>query len=332
MSLPAQPCINPNPDIAGIGVRVSIYLQAFISLIPAALAFGDGRLSHSESGILRATFTSTLLTACALLLSAFIQVTTYGLSVYHTVIVLNLSWINNTNAITCIILQRAETERDGDEEKPNRCCHRMMWELRFRSKSGELCWSGILACVHSFIMASLGLWLWVNIREFGVQPECTPQTFMNIVGYNIPVTGRVIRIVSIVFYAIMANPLGNVRLFHFFIDISVIAIVLFYIVVIRLVYCKMADKEKRAIARCQSHILVATVIDIIFIVNTELTIWRSRKLVRNGESQWTFGQTLSMLMLVPPLMEVMTYSRKVKDKQNAPGRGAEGVALEWRSR
>ena len=27
MSVPVQPCINPNPDIAGIGVRVSVYMD-----------------------------------------------------------------------------------------------------------------------------------------------------------------------------------------------------------------------------------------------------------------------------------------------------------------
>jgi len=40
-----------------------------------------------------------LLPGCALLLSAIIQAKTFGLSVYHGMIVLNLSWINNTSAL-----------------------------------------------------------------------------------------------------------------------------------------------------------------------------------------------------------------------------------------
>ena len=42
--------------------------------------------------------------------------------------------------------------------------------------------------------------------------------------------------------------------------------------------------------------------EVVFIANTELMIHNSVALVKLGESQWTFGQTLAMLMLVLPLL------------------------------
>ncbi|KAF8153831.1 hypothetical protein B0H34DRAFT_661572, partial [Crassisporium funariophilum] len=91
-------CINPNPDIAGIGVRVSVYIQAFLNLASALIFAKDGVVSVYETTILTRTSTSLFITGCALLLSAFIQTGTMGVSVYHALIVLNLSWVNVLSA------------------------------------------------------------------------------------------------------------------------------------------------------------------------------------------------------------------------------------------
>jgi hypothetical protein len=55
MSVPAQPCINPNPDIAGIGVRVSVYTQAFLNLACIAIFSIDGWISAYENAVLTTT-------------------------------------------------------------------------------------------------------------------------------------------------------------------------------------------------------------------------------------------------------------------------------------
>jgi len=49
---------------------------------------------------LSAVYLGILLPGCALLLSAIVQAKTFGLSAYHAMIVLFLSWINNTSAFT----------------------------------------------------------------------------------------------------------------------------------------------------------------------------------------------------------------------------------------
>ncbi|KAJ3501951.1 hypothetical protein NLJ89_g9106 [Agrocybe chaxingu] len=68
--------LTANPDISGIGVRTAIYTQAIL------------------------IYLGILLSGCALLFSAIIQAKTFGLSAYHGTVVLYLSWINNTSALT----------------------------------------------------------------------------------------------------------------------------------------------------------------------------------------------------------------------------------------
>ena len=91
--------INPNPDISGSGVRTAIYAQAVLTLIQPLLASLDGRITEDELDGLHQLYLGILLPGCALLFSAIIQARTFGLSVYHGIIVLNLSWINNTSAL-----------------------------------------------------------------------------------------------------------------------------------------------------------------------------------------------------------------------------------------
>jgi hypothetical protein len=60
----------------------------------------DGKITRSERKVLDGIYANILVTACALLISASVQAATFGLTVYHALIVLNLSWINNSGAVT----------------------------------------------------------------------------------------------------------------------------------------------------------------------------------------------------------------------------------------
>ncbi|TFK18716.1 hypothetical protein FA15DRAFT_602807, partial [Coprinopsis marcescibilis] len=91
--------IDPNPDISGVGVRTAIYAQAFLTLIQPIIASLDGHISEEELSDLHLLYIGILLPGCALLLSAVIQAAQYGFTAYHAIIVLYLSWINNTSAL-----------------------------------------------------------------------------------------------------------------------------------------------------------------------------------------------------------------------------------------
>ena len=99
-ALNASQGITANPDISGIGVRTAIYIQAVLSLVHPLVAGYDGTIDDFEMKSLATVYFGILLSGCALLLSAIIQAKTFGLSAYHAMIVLFLSWINNISALT----------------------------------------------------------------------------------------------------------------------------------------------------------------------------------------------------------------------------------------
>ncbi|KAI0070307.1 ankyrin [Panus rudis PR-1116 ss-1] len=99
-----QFCIPANSDVSGIGVRVAIYVQNFLSFVPAFWALWDGEVSAHELDNVETQSTTILITAFAILLSAMVQAQTFGLSNFHAAIVLSLSWMNNTNTFIYFLL------------------------------------------------------------------------------------------------------------------------------------------------------------------------------------------------------------------------------------
>lgn len=120
--LPPACLIPANPDIAGIGVRVAIYVQNLLSFIPALWALWDLEVSDYELESVETQSTTNLILAFALLVSCFAKASSSsssppsegslvlaeegggGLTNYHTSIVLSMSWTNNTNAFIYFLL------------------------------------------------------------------------------------------------------------------------------------------------------------------------------------------------------------------------------------
>lgn len=87
-------CIAPNPDIAGIGIRYSVYFQSFLfSVYPIYMACNPDRLITQKDirTMNRATITAVI-GGSALLFNSFIQLY-QGLSLYHSLIILQLNWL-----------------------------------------------------------------------------------------------------------------------------------------------------------------------------------------------------------------------------------------------
>ncbi|KAF6743792.1 hypothetical protein DFP72DRAFT_976088, partial [Ephemerocybe angulata] len=98
-------CTIPgNPDIAGIGVRMAIYIQTLLYFIPAFWALVDGKVTQGELDAAETQATTNLVLAFAILISSIVQAQTLGLTNYHASIVLNMSWMNNTNAFIYFLL------------------------------------------------------------------------------------------------------------------------------------------------------------------------------------------------------------------------------------
>ncbi|KAJ7615760.1 hypothetical protein DFH06DRAFT_1062662, partial [Mycena polygramma] len=119
MTTPAISCIPADPDISGIGVRVAIYAQNLFSFVPAIWALWDGEVSDYELESVETQSTTILITAFAILISAMAQGRTRGLSDkagngnFHATIVLDLSWMNNTNTFIYFLLYVQRKSQPG---------------------------------------------------------------------------------------------------------------------------------------------------------------------------------------------------------------------------
>jgi hypothetical protein len=142
MSL-APPCIPGDPDISGIGVRVAIYAQNLFSFIPAISSLWDGEVAPYELEAVKAQSTTILITAFGILISAMVQAQTLGLSNFHATIILNLSWMNNTNTFIYFLLYVQHKSQLGPQKIRSDA---ISWLKHFRawlSRSVTLSDSGI---------------------------------------------------------------------------------------------------------------------------------------------------------------------------------------------
>ncbi|KAF9461081.1 hypothetical protein BDZ94DRAFT_1168385, partial [Collybia nuda] len=109
-------CLPPNPDVSGIGVRTAIYIQNFLSFIPAFYALADGKVTVDELDSIEVQSSTILIMALAILISAVVEGATHQLSNVHTAVILNLSWMNNTNLFVYFLLYLHHTAITAGEE------------------------------------------------------------------------------------------------------------------------------------------------------------------------------------------------------------------------
>jgi hypothetical protein len=113
--------IPTNPDISGIGVRAAIYIQNLLSLFPAFYALWDGKVEEHELNAVGTQSTTILVTAFAILISTIVQARTFGLSSFHTSVILDLSWMNNTNTFIYFLLyvhHKSDQDRGNERIAP----------------------------------------------------------------------------------------------------------------------------------------------------------------------------------------------------------------------
>ena len=99
--------IRSNADIAGVGVRIAVYVQNILCFFPALWAIADEKITEYELDSMENMSTTNLVVAFGILISCFIQAPTLGLTNFHTSIVLSMSWMNNTNVFIYFLLYAA---------------------------------------------------------------------------------------------------------------------------------------------------------------------------------------------------------------------------------
>ncbi|TDL20549.1 hypothetical protein BD410DRAFT_366818 [Rickenella mellea] len=326
-------CLEPDPDIAGIGVRVAIYVQALLSVVYPIFFASDGKIDEREAKTMSGVSITIVLTATALLVSTAIEAHTGGISLYHALIILELSWINSMTFLTVHFVLRAAKSIEAQRDTPAG----MLWQTRIRFSEFLTSEEAVVASIHFTVVGAIGLWIWSHVASFGSQPDCNPGTIIVILSKTISVThGPTIRRVSLAVYSIalipainvyvIANTLGTISslargiLFYFVITPIIACCRPVFIAIFPCCICHSdtdPDSEAGALeivhstefARWTFYFAISGMLTamVLLIADTELMIERSRKMgiVQEGENEWTFGQTLAMVLLFLPLWEAL---------------------------
>jgi hypothetical protein len=318
-----------NTDISGIGVRSATYAQNLLSFVPAAVAlFDDGKISNNEREFIKDQSANILLTAFGLLLSAIIQAkSVQGLDNYHLALVLNLSWLNNTNTFIYLVLAlhrkiwsspsgewswgvvvprlfrqsskgttaHKSTPKDVEaadispQQKPETTDQTAQGEPK--SLVDSTIWIGSL---HLSLMGGVGVWLWSNPTNFGSSPSCPPNATISVLSRTLSMASPGLRVISLIFYAAVLIPIVNLVLPTALILIPYLLHYLLYIL------GKWSDPKKRELVAvwCVALGLVLLFsINVIFIVDTELSITRNESRQAGQDTIWSWGRHLRYCFL-----------------------------------
>ncbi|KAJ6520009.1 hypothetical protein C8R45DRAFT_44248 [Mycena sanguinolenta] len=159
----------------------------------------------------------------------------------------------------------------------------------------------VLGSLHLSIMASLGIWLWRNPGLFGSKNTCAQATTV-IIGHPVPLTSGTLRFWSIVIYSLFLAPGFNLVLpMGLFLGLF-----LFYQ---RRHRGGDAQSHSRrippSIAPTVLGLALLVMLNLVFLLDIELTLRENRRRQATGESTWAFGQILAMLLLVLPLRDLL---------------------------
>ena len=322
----------------GIGVRTSIYIQALLAAITASLKIAEdlvvGRLRKSEGdggttmdpspeeppspqnvdrSLAMTKYTPTaviwedifdiiypnLLLGCALIVSSVVQARTFGLTIYHGLIILNLSWVIIFSTAPALVIS------ENDQR---------LFDVKDRLKNPNRSWRLMSAwlILHLTMTAAFGLWFFGTIASFDrTTAECKPLTLYYALGKRIHADDPGFRRFWLVIYSFTALPIIN---FCFLVLVFIIAGVLSCVVVtipallitVILACCSQcfscismeslifkADvlgNALPALAVLGPWVLLVAVTEKAIVINT----------VGPDERLWTFGQTLAMMIALAP--------------------------------
>ncbi|KAG6855372.1 hypothetical protein H0H87_004016 [Tephrocybe sp. NHM501043] len=302
-------CFASNPEVTGIGVRAAIYAQNLLSFAPALLALRNRNVTPAELEVSGTQSTTTLITTFkfAILVSTVIQAhaakSGAGISNYHTSIVLNLSWMNNTYLFIYLLLYtyrrvnlpEEELDLKARDHLPTALQHqRRVARLIYEAKKAAMNPVVIMGSLHLSLMAAVGIWLWSNPAHFGGPPVTCPNSLsasVFIVGTEVPLGSARLRAWSILIYSILLIPLLNLL-----IPMALFSLPLFL----------HWHQKQVQLRRIMIVLGMLGVIDVILLTDTEVGIKKNLEYgwLGKDEGQWSFGQTLALLLLLVPLRDL----------------------------
>jgi hypothetical protein len=152
-------------------------------------------------------------------------------------------------------------------------------------------------------MAIVGFWLWSSPSRFETSqrglagpPYPLTCTSVSLLGQNIRLNSPTLQAWSLVIYSIFLVPALNLLL-------PASLFLALYIYLHRRHSRRARDQHKAGSLPVLLGLFFLLLVNVVFMADTELTIRRGKQQQQPGESQWTFGQTLALLLLCLPIRD-----------------------------
>ncbi|KAF7350319.1 Multiple ankyrin repeats single kh domain [Mycena venus] len=168
-----------------------------------------------------------------------------------------------------------------------------------------------LGSIHLSLMAGIGIWLWSAPARFGqpLSPNCDP--ILAVVGIPVRFSSTPLRILSLAIYFIVLIPGFNLVLpFLFFLAL--------HISYNRVQSFRRYNDTRKSPAPYTAFLVVdlacLVAINILFIIDIELTLRRNKGDENGEENEWGFGQVLALLLLIIPLRDAWGALQEIREK------------------
>ncbi|KAJ7608600.1 ankyrin repeat-containing domain protein [Mycena polygramma] len=150
------------------------------------------------------------------------------------------------------------------------------------------------------MMAALGVWLWSHPQRFSASTFCETASTV-ILNHPVPLRSLGLRVSSLVIYSVFLVPALN---------LIVPAGLFLAIFILHRAWREfgryIGDKIplNPSIFPTVIGMTILCSINVVFLLDIELTLFRNRAVHSAGEATWTFGQILALLLLVLPLRDI----------------------------
>jgi hypothetical protein len=164
-------------------------------------------------------------------------------------------------------------------------------------------------------MSAIGIWLWSSpylfensqpdlVQHFPLSLKCTS---IAILGYDVDFTSQGLRNWSLIIYSFFLLPGINLL-------VPVLLFLSMYIGFDKLLESR--PQPRPGVVSASLGLLFLLAVNVVFLVNIELTIYRAAGRQEGGESDWSFGQTLALFLLSLPIRDVVKFFQEVRKSQH----------------
>lgn len=226
-----------------------------------------------------------LILGCALIISSVVQALTFSLTVYHALIILNLSWIVTFSAAPAFIISDNDKKRRIVGQLDNHTYQLM-----------ALCHVG-----HLTLSAAFGLWFFSSVAHFDKSGNgCTSSTLYYALWENVHADNPTFRRFWLAIYSIVVIPAVNflfVALTFFLAFVAAVCAALPLVLTMSCCYSCLSDLKFQLIGQFVAALMILFP-PALMVALTEKMI--SINKVGTDEKLWTFGQTFALLVALPP--------------------------------